>query len=91
VQRRAPMFCMVRFTSKAMSARASMPSAVNSRVTPSVASNSAYCFGQGVLGFGGGCAGSPRVQVGQLDADGNRPCNSGIRSDGFDRWTRRRR
>src|SRR5258705_261853 len=38
------MFCVVRFTSNAKSASASMPSGVNVSFTPSVASNSTYCF-----------------------------------------------
>src|SRR5436309_3290516 len=45
------MFWLMRFTSKATSASASMPSVVNLSVRPSVASSSAYCFVRACFGF----------------------------------------
>ena len=67
--RRAPMFCVVRLTSKAMSASASMPSGVNFRVHAFGFKQFGVLLGQGVLRLGQDAQEILVLQIGQLDAD----------------------
>ena len=64
--------------------KASTPSGVNAKRTPSVANSSTYCFVRA-------CFGSVRMRRKSAffrsvnsTRIGNRPCNSGIKSDGLD-------
>ena len=67
---------------------ASMPSGVNSSVTPSVASSSAYCLVSECFGSVRMRRKSALVRSVSSTRIGNRPCSSGIRSDGLDRVKR---
>ena len=85
-RRRAPIFSTEAFTSADRVASASMESSVKSSVTCSVASSATYCLIRLASGSVRMRLKSSRVSACSSTRIGNRPCNSGSRSDGFARW-----
>ena len=77
---------MVSFTCQAISASRWTPSGLKSRVTPSVASKAAYWRVRHASVLVRMRSKSCTESDSSSTRIGNRPCSSGIRSDGFDRW-----
>ena len=80
------MFSVRSFTSQAISAIRSTASGVNVKRTPSVASSSVYCRMSEPCGSVRMRTKSSRVRGSSSTRIGNRPCISGMRSDGFVMW-----
>src|SRR5258708_1888583 len=85
-RRRAPMFSVPSFTRKAKRATSSSASGVNSSLTPSVSSSATYCRVSEDFGSVRMRTKSSMVSDCSSTRMGKRPCNSGIRSLGFETW-----
>src|SRR5690554_4690022 len=80
------MFSVPSLTCQAIWAMRSMPSAVNSTSRPSVASSAWYCLVSAAEGSVRMRLKSSGVRALSSTRIGRRPCSSGIRSEGSDRW-----
>ena len=80
------MFSVLSLTSTAISAILLIPSAVNSICNPSVVMSSQCCLVSEALGSVRILSRSPTSSAFSSTLIGSRPCSSGIRSDGLDKW-----
>ena len=80
------MFSVRSLTSVAKSAMRAIAPSVNRTSTPSVESSAMYCLISAFLGSVRMRTNSSRPSASSSTRIGNRPCSSGIRSDGFETW-----
>ena len=81
-KRRAPIFSILLFTSDANSATALMAASLNSKATFSAPKSAVYCLINADRGCVKILTKSSFVSLSISTRMGNRPCNSGIISDG---------
>ena len=80
----APIFSVCSFTKKEVSAISSIASSVISIFKSSVASKATYCFISELQGSVNILFKSSLFKIFNLTLIGKRPCNSGIKSEGFE-------
>ena len=80
------MFSVFSFTRAANFAISARASVVNSSLNPSVSSSAVYCFTSDDFGSVSILMKSSTESVCSSTRMGNRPCNSGIKSLGFEMW-----